>query len=158
MKKLFLMIGFFALLIAACSKDVSKTALEVEDNKESFPPSMTGWLHVDGKKYEMEAGGFQWQRKKGLITETVQTDHASPNQVAENLPALQLEPNTMMQIEIEENPKIIVYLWNKDGREKEVLLNNNAMVAPTIKGRYIYEVFARWSNGEVSYTFVLEVK
>ncbi|UED80613.1 MULTISPECIES: hypothetical protein [unclassified Lysinibacillus] len=158
MKKLFLMIGFFALLIAACSKDVSKTDLEVEDNKESFPPSMTGWLHVDGKKYEMEAGGFQWQRKKGLITETVQTDHASPNQVAENLPALQLEPNTMMQIEIEENPKIIVYLWNKDGREKEVLLNNNEMVAPTSKGRYIYEVFARWSNGEVSYTFVLEVK
>ncbi|QPQ37659.1 hypothetical protein JNUCC52_12030 [Lysinibacillus sp. JNUCC-52] len=152
------MIGFFALLIAACSKDVSKTDLEVEDNKESFPPSMTGWLHVDGKKYEMEAGGFQWQRKKGLITETVQTDHASPNQVAENLPALQLEPNTMMQIEIEENPKIIVYLWNKDGREKEVLLNNNEMVAPTSKGRYIYEVFARWSNGEVSYTFVLEVK
>lgn len=158
MKKLFLMIGFFALLIAACSKDVSKTDLEVEDNKESFPPSMTGWLHVDGKKYEMEAGGFQWQRKKGLITETVQTDHASPNQVAENLPALQLEPNTMMEIEIEENPKIIVYLWNKDGREKEVLLNNNEMVAPTSKGRYIYEVFARWSNGEVSYTFVLEVK
>ncbi len=158
MKKLFLMIGFFALLIAACSKDVSKTDLEVEDNKESFPPSMTGWLHVDGKKYEMEAGGFQWQRKKGLITETVQTDHASPNQVAENLPALQLEPNTMMQIEIEENPKIIVYIWNKDGREKEVLLNNNEMVAPTSKGRYIYEVFARWSNGEVSYTFVLEVK
>ncbi len=158
MKKLFLMIGFFALLIAACSKDVSKTDLEVEDNKESFPPSMAGWLHVDGKKYEMEAGGFQWQRKKGLITETVQTDHASPNQVAENLPALQLEPNTMMQIEIEENPKIIVYLWNKDGREKEVLLNNNEMVAPTSKGRYIYEVFARWSNGEVSYTFVLEVK
>jgi len=152
------MIGFFALLIAACSKDVSKTDLEVEDNKESFPPSMTGWLHVDGKKYEMEAGGFQWQRKKGLITETVQTDHASPNQVAENLPALQLEPNTMMEIEIEENPKIIVYLWNKDGREKEVLLNNNEMVAPTSKGRYIYEVFARWSNGEVSYTFVLEVK
>jgi len=152
------MIGFFALLIAACSKDVSKTDLEVEDNKESFPPSMTGWLHVDGKKYEMEAGGFQWQRKKGLITETVQTDHASPNQVAENLPALQLEPNTMMQIEIEENPKIIVYLWNKDGREKEVLLNNNEMVAPTSKGRYIYEVFARWSKGEVSYTFVLEVK
>lgn len=158
MKKLFLMIGFFALLIAACSKDVSKTDLDVEDNKESFPPSMTGWLHVDGKKYEMEAGGFQWQRKKGLITETVQTDHASPNQVAENLPALQLEPNTMMQIEIEENPKIIVYIWNKDGREKEVLLNNNEMVAPTSKGRYIYEVFARWSNGEVSYTFVLEVK
>ena len=156
MKKIFLMMGIFALFIASCS-NVNKNPLEVEDNKESFPPSMTGWVYVDGKKYELEAGGYQWQRKKGLITETVQTDHLSPNQVAENLRALPLKPTTQLRIEIEENPKIIVYLWNEDDREKEVVLHNNEMVAPISKGRYVYEVFAQWSNGEVSYTFVLEV-
>lgn len=156
MKKIFLMMGIFALFIASCS-NVNKNSLEVEDNKESFPPSMTGWIYVDGKKYELEAGAYQWQRKKGLITETVQTDHASPNQVAENSHALPLKPSTKLRIEIEENPKIIVYLWNEDDREKEIVLHNNEMVAPISKGRYVYEVFAQWSNGEVSYTFVLEV-
>ncbi|MEK5330304.1 MULTISPECIES: hypothetical protein [unclassified Lysinibacillus] len=157
MKKLFLMIGLIALLIAGCSNDVNKTHHEAELNKESFPPSMAGWVHVNGKKFEMEAGGYQWERKKWLTTETVQTDHASPNQVAEKLQAIQLEPNMNMRIEVEENPEIFVYLWNENGRDNEIMLKNNEMAAPSNKGRYIFEVLARWSNGEVSYTFVVEV-
>ncbi|MFJ7668702.1 hypothetical protein ACIQXI_16515 [Lysinibacillus sp. NPDC097195] len=157
MKKVFLLMSIFALFLAGCS-NVNKNSLEVEDNKENFPPSMTGWVHVDGKKYEIEAGGYRWERRKGLSTETVLTDHASPNQVAENLDAIPLEPSTNIQVEIEENPTINVYLWNEDGREKGILLHNDEIIAPISKGRYVYEVFAQWSNGEVSYTFVVEVK
>ncbi|MGE7842562.1 hypothetical protein ACQKNX_17345 [Lysinibacillus sp. NPDC093712] len=157
MKKLFLIIGLIALLIAGCSNDVNKTHHKAEHNKENFPPSMAGWIHVNGQKYEMDEGGYQWERKKGLTTETIQTDHLSPNQVAEKLHPIQLAPNTNIRFEVEENPEIVVYLWNENGRDKEIMTKNNEMTVPQNKGRYIYEVLARWSNGEVSYTFVVEV-
>lgn len=153
MKKLFLIICLIALLIAGCSKDVNKT----QNNRESFPPSMAGWIQVNGKKYEMDEGGYRWERKKGLTTETVQTDHLSPNQVADQLHTIQLAPNTNIHIEVEENPEMVVYLWNENGRDKEMMIKNNEMTVPQNKGRYIYEVLASWSNGEVSYTFVVEV-
>jgi len=94
LKKVFLMIGFVALLIAGGTNDVNKTLDEVEDHKESFPPSMTGWVHVAGKKYKIEAGGYRWERRKGLSIETVLTDHVSPNQVSKNLDAIPLAPST----------------------------------------------------------------
>ncbi|ANX11626.1 hypothetical protein ABE41_006370 [Fictibacillus arsenicus] len=105
----------------------------------------------------MKAGNYKWKRKKGSETEVVQTDAASPSQKGENYNAIGLGPNTNINIEIEDNPKISVYQWNETGRDKEVTIKNNHLAVPSRKGRYIYEVLAKWSNGEVSYTFVVEV-
>jgi hypothetical protein len=53
-------------------------------------------------------------------------------------------------------PQITV--WNEDERLKEITLNENEITVPPSKGLYIYEVIGKWSNGEVSYTFVVEVQ
>lgn len=124
---------------------------------DEFPPSMTGFVHVKEKKYEMQAGNYRWERKKGFDTDVVTTDAASPNQIGENFKAIELQPNANMKMEIEESPKISVYQWDESGRDKEVNVKNNQLSAPLSKGRYIYEVLAKWPNGEVSYTFVVEV-
>lgn len=122
-----------------------------------FPPAMTGFIYVNGKKYEMTAGNYKWERKVGSDTEAVKTDAASPSQIAESFNPIGIEQNTNIYIEIQDHPKIYVYQWYENDRDKEVILKNNQIAVPSSEGRYIYEVLAKWSNGEVSYTFVVEV-
>ncbi|RZT23620.1 hypothetical protein [Fictibacillus sp. BK138] len=153
---------FFAIVIASlwltgCTIGTTGTNNQIEENEDDFPPSMTGLINVQGKEYKIEAGNYKWKRKKGSETEVVQTDAASPNQIGEYYRAIKLESNTNINIDIEDNPKVSVYQWNQNGRDKEVTLKNNHLSVPSSKGRYIYEVLAKWPNGEVSYTFVVEV-
>lgn len=156
-KNIFFAIVISSFWITGCTIGTDGKDKQVEESKNDFPPSMTGLINVNGKEYEMKAGNYKWERKKGSETEVVQTDAASPSQIGENFNAIGLEPNTNINIEIEGNPKISIYHWNENGRDKEVVLKNNHLSVPSSKGRYIYEVFAKWSNGEVSYTFVVEV-
>lgn len=156
-KKLFFTIVISSLWITGCTNGIGEMDNKVAENKNDFPPSMTAMINVQEKEYEIEAGNYRWERKKGLETEVVQTDAASTYQIGENYNAIGLEPNTNINIEIEENPKISVYQWNENDRDKEIILKNNQFSAPSSKGQYIYEVLAKWSNGEVSYTFVVEV-
>lgn len=152
----------FALVIAllwltGCTIGTTGTNNQIEENEDDFPPSMTGLINVQGKEYEMKAGNYKWERKNGLETDIVQTDAASPSQIGEYYSAIELEPNTNIIIDIEDNPKVSVYEWNENGRINEVTLKNNVLSVPSSKGRYIYEALANWPNGEVSYTFVVEV-
>lgn len=148
---------FSSLLLTGCTIGTVRTDNQVENNKDDFPPSMTGLINVKGKEFSMKAGNYKWERKRGSETEVVQTDAASPSQIGESFNAIGLEPNANINIEIEDNPKISVYQWNENGRDKEVILKNKSLSVPSNKGRYIYEVLAKWSNGEVSYTFAVEV-
>ncbi|WP_391122354.1 hypothetical protein [Psychrobacillus sp. L3] len=151
------MVLFSALCITGCSNGSSEMDREVKASENEFPPSMAGSINVNDKEYEMVVGNYRWERKQGIDTQVVETDAASPYQIAEYFNAIMVEPNTNINIEIEENPRVSLFLWNGNGREKEVKLKNNQLLAPTSKGQYIYEVLAKWSNGEVSYTFVVEV-
>ncbi|MEK4486246.1 hypothetical protein MHH81_11750 [Psychrobacillus sp. FSL H8-0484] len=150
-----LIIVFSSLWITGCSNETNKEG-EVKENE--FPPSMTGLIRINETEYEMIVGNYKWEIKQGLETQVVQTDAASPYQIAENVKAIIIEESSNIKIEIEGNPEISVYLWNENGREKEVKVDKNQLSVPTSKGQYIYEVLAKWSNGEVSYTFVIEIR
>jgi hypothetical protein len=140
-------------LITSCSNEVGKN----RDESQEFPPSMTGNFLVNGKEYKMEEGGYRWERKQGFETQVVRTDHASPYQMAEHIQAISLPANEEIKIIIEENPEIIVYLVNENGRVKEIQHIENLITTPSEKGKYIYEVEAKWKNGIVSYAFVIEI-
>jgi hypothetical protein len=156
---LFAIILFSSLWITGCSGGMVNAGKEVKVVSENeFPPSTPGVIKVNNTQYEMGVGGYKWERKLGSETQIVQTDAASPYQIAEDFKVISLEQNQKVRIDIEENPHLVVYLWNKAGREKEITINENQITAPASKGRYIYEVLAKWTNGEVSYTFVAEVK
>ncbi|MFJ7953755.1 hypothetical protein ACIQZG_19820 [Lysinibacillus sp. NPDC096418] len=141
------------LLIMGCSNNG-----ETEEGEGEFPPSMDGLIIINGIEHQIEQGGYEWERKKGLNTEIVQTDHASPNQMAEHIKSIYVNPNEKIEIKIEGNPDITVYIWNEEGRVKEIIQEENQITAPSNKGKYIYEVLAKWANGTVSYTFILEIQ
>ncbi|TQR17537.1 hypothetical protein [Psychrobacillus vulpis] len=154
----FFAIVFSLLWLMGCSNNMDGGEKKDVENGNEFPPSMTGIIKASNKEYEMKSGNYRWERKQGSNTEVVQTDAASPYQLAEQFNAIMLEQNTNINIEIEGNPNISVYLWNENGRDKEVTLTSNQLSAANSKGRYVYEVLAKWSNGEVSYTFVVEIR
>jgi len=153
-KWLFILFLFSLLALSACTSGAAKD--------EEFPPEMTGVVLINNQEYEMKSSGYRWTKKSGNDTQIVTTDAASPNQVAEELTAIPMKVGTKVMIDVEEDPELSAYLWNESGRVNNIPLNDNKFSPPSTKGRYIYEVIADWSNGhvtgEVSYTFVVEVK
>lgn len=143
----------FSLALTACSSETSK-----KESENDFPPTMTGTIEVDGQKYEMAKGNYRWERKQGLETEVIQADAASPYQIAENLDAIRIDKSETILINIEGESAINVFLWDENGRQKEVSINNKQFQAPESTGKYVYEVLAEWTNGEISYTFVVDMK
>ncbi|KON88167.1 hypothetical protein AF332_16040 [Sporosarcina globispora] len=144
------MLVICVILMFGCS---NKAVEEAE-----FPPKMTAAVEVNGADYQMEKGNYQWVRIKGSETETVATDHGSPNQMADHLKPIPLKPDQKIKVKIEDDPIIKVFLWNETGKEREIKLGDNQITVPASKGKYIYEVLAEWTNGKVSYTFVTDVQ
>ena len=156
---LFAILVFSLLWLSGCTNGQVNAVVHGNEGRENeFPPTISGAIKIDDTQHEMIAGGYRWEKKQGAETQTIQTDAASPYQIAEDFKTIAIEPNQKITIDIEENPQLNVYLWNKNEREKENKLNEHQITAPASTGRYIYEVFATWPNGEVSYTFVVEVK
>ena len=152
---LLVILAFIPLLLVGCSTSGEK---ETEDIDSDFPPSMTGQIIINNVEYKIQYGAFKWERKKGLNTEIVQTDHASPNQMAAHIEPISVSANQEIYIKIEDDPDLNVYLWNENAMEKEIKLETDHIIVPSSKGKYIFEVLAKWANGTVSYTFVVEVQ
>ncbi|MGN7403640.1 hypothetical protein ACTHO0_27770 [Cytobacillus praedii] len=156
LKYFYIMIFVLSIFsVIGCSKNTDKKNEEIDSE---FPPSLNGLIIINGTEYQIERGGYRWERKKGLGTGVVQTDHASPYQMAEHIESISSNPNQKVDIMIEGNPNIKVYLWNEKGREIEIEQNDNQITLPSSKGKYIYEALAEWTNGTISYTFVVEIK
>lgn len=151
MKKL-IFIVLLLITVVGCSQQNSTVP------QGDFPPSPSGIIIIDEIEYEMEVGNFRWERKLGSDIEVAQTDASTPNQIAEHFKSISVDKNSLIDIVIEDNPEITVYLWNGDERIKELTLNDNQITVPSSNGHYIYEAIGKWSNGEVSYTFVIETK
>lgn len=156
-KQLFFVIVLFLFCITGCTTPFDGNGQKTEEKENDFPPTVSGFIKIEGVRFEMKPGNYRWERKKGLETEAVTTDAASPYQIGEGFEAIEVKPGVDMAIEIKDKPKLSVFPWNRDGSGKEVILDNNRLSAPASKGRYIYEVLAKWSNGKISYTFVVEV-
>ncbi|MFE7064686.1 hypothetical protein ACFVAD_21380 [Sutcliffiella sp. NPDC057660] len=157
MKSKFILLAFFLLLLLALA-GCGKTGATDAAGKKIYPPDEQGYVMIDGEEKKLEKGNYFWELKKGLSSEVIQTDAASPNQIAENVEAISAPPDTEMSFKLVGDPTITVYLWNEQDREKEIELQDEKFHTPTEKGRYIYEVLAKWDNGEISYTYVIELE
>ncbi|MFC5587453.1 DUF3221 domain-containing protein [Sporosarcina soli] len=137
----------------AANIELAKQALHPFDFKNTdFPPTPLGLVTIHETTYEMTRGGFTWTKGN----QTVQTDAASPTQIAESIEAIVTEPNSKVSIGIAQDPHLSVYLWEVE--RNDFISEGNELIIPHSSGRYVYEVIAKWSNGEQSYTFVVEVK
>lgn len=121
-------------------------------SNQSFPPNPSGVVTIRETNYDMARGGFEWSRGN----ESVTTDALGPTQLAEKFEAIVVEANSNVTIVIEQNPILDVYIWGTD--REDIHVDEGLISLPSASGRYIYEVVAKWTNGEASFTFVVEVK
>ncbi|MBN6889216.1 hypothetical protein ACUXCC_004483 [Cytobacillus horneckiae] len=122
-----------------------------KSESDEMPPKVDGHIEINGQLHELAKGGYTWENGNTVVT----TDAASPAQIAETLSPINVEPESEMSIEIEQSPSITIRLW--EGDHSSFISEGNEVTAPTQPGEYIYEAIAKWSNGEVSFTFVIEV-
>lgn len=72
-----------------------------------------------------------------------------------------IQPNSRLLIQFKNKPKkgsLGANLWNSEEQAENVKLTGNAIVAPSEKGIYVYDIHAVWEKGTSSYVFVIEVK
>lgn len=102
-----------SLIMTACSRE----SIE-EESENDFPPTMTGIIEVNGQQYDMAKGNYRWERKEGMGTQVIQTDAASPYQVADDFEAIPISQSEIIHINIEEEPSITVYPWDENEDKK----------------------------------------
>ncbi|MGG3941193.1 DUF3221 domain-containing protein, partial [Peribacillus psychrosaccharolyticus] len=124
---------------------------ELVFENDGFPSTFSGFVTINQTRYKMQRGGFEWRQGN----QVQQTDAASPLQIAEKFKAIDAVQNSRMSIEVEQGPTLYVYRWDAETESRE--REGYPIVVPAEKGRYIYEAITLWANGEVSFTFVIEV-
>jgi len=123
-------------------------------SKENQIP-VAGKIIVDNSEYEMKVGRYNWE---GENTKIKRVENFSPIKIAKDFETLKVEKNEKIKLVIEDNPDLTVYLWSEDGKSKGVNLKQNYITVPSKSGYFIYEVVGKWSDGEASYIFDVEIK
>lgn len=150
-------ISLLLLVIVGCSNKSNNNSLEVD------PTSFVGNVIIDDQTHQMTSGGYRFDGE----TSSEITDAASPNQIAEEIDAISIAPDTVINVKIDQNPEVTLYQWEGSERGNAMDISENMFHSPTEPGKYVYEAFAEWDNlnnthgwtsGEMSYTFVIEVK
>ncbi|WP_316572077.1 hypothetical protein [Neobacillus sp. YIM B06451] len=145
MKKAIVMISL-SLILAGCG-------WQRFSNLNQIPVS--GKIIIDKTEYQMMGGKYEWDGGKTTI-KTIDT--VSPIEIAKDFKTLTVEKDKKIEIVIEDNPDLAVYQWNEDGESKEVNLAGNYITVPSESGYFIYEVVGKWSDGQASYIFDVEIK
>lgn len=146
MKKLIVMITFSLFVVGCSLQNVSK--------EEQTP--VIGKITVNETEYEMRVGNYKWKGEKMSIQQVGSTD--TPIEIAKEFNDLILEKNSVIKIVIEDDPNLTVYQYNEDGKSKEIALAENQITVPSNSGHYIYEVIGKWSDGEATFIFDVEIK
>ncbi|MGX2960646.1 hypothetical protein JNUCC23_15430 [Peribacillus sp. JNUCC 23] len=148
---LFALLIVFIIIVGGCS---SKTAEEPPE----MPPDVI--VKINGENIEIARGTYQWETKGLFSNQTVIADAAAPFQIAENMKAKIVEQSSVADIEFNNGsqPQLHAYLWEEEKRGEELPLNQHKITLPLEKGKYVIEIHAEWTNGDSSYTFVVEVQ
>ncbi|MEH7454781.1 hypothetical protein [Gottfriedia acidiceleris] len=121
-------------------------------SKEKQIP-VSGKIIVDNSEYEMKVGRYNWERENTKIR---RIENFSPIKIAKDFETLKLQKNEKVKLVIEDNPDLTIYLWSEDGKSKGVK-KQNYITVPSKSGYFIYEVVGKWSDGEASYIFDVEI-
>ncbi|UYZ20224.1 hypothetical protein [Mesobacillus jeotgali] len=146
MKKILVMITLSLFVVGCGLQNVSK--------EEQIP--VIGKIIVDATEYEMRVGNYKWKGEKMSIEQVGSTD--TPMEIAKGFNDLVIEKNSKIEILIEDDPNLTVYQYSEDGKSKEITLTEKQITVPSNSGHYIYEVVGKWSDGEASFIFDVEIK
>jgi hypothetical protein len=121
------------------------------------PPPVS--VVVNDSTYNTKLGSYSWSSKGLLSSIGVDADGESPYNIAIDMEPIPVRKSSKIEILTENKPTLSVYIWDDESTgDYEVPLDDNMLEVPDEPGRYVYEVYAEWDQGNGSYTFVIEVE
>ena len=146
MKKIHLYLGFITmiLILLGCSNETEKSNTECTDTEVPC-------LIVSGKnKVEAVRGTTSWD-----IFEAV--SEIPPYLVSYQEGKLEAKLNSEIELQFSRKPiSVIVYQWNDEERIREIQIEKNSFVVNQ-PGIIVYEVIAKWSEGNAHFAFEINV-
>lgn len=150
-KYLMVILGFFLLTVLGY--------LYVQDvqNLEEPPEAV---ITIEGENIESAKGTYQWKTKGLFSNKFVLADAPAPTELAKDLKMKIVSPGSLASVEFSDGskPQLKASLWEGNQSREELPINNSDISLPAKKGIYIVELYANWSNGYSSYTFVIDVQ
>ncbi|WP_347553186.1 hypothetical protein ABFG93_21715 (plasmid) [Pseudalkalibacillus hwajinpoensis] len=130
----------------------------LQNSVDEEPPDLT--VNIEKKDFPAVKGTYTWETEGLFSNEAVIADAAAPYQIAEdmNIETVKHGEKATLNFSDDTTPKLNAYTWKDQSRSKELEVNQNKILLPSEKGKYVVEVMAHWPNGESSYTFLVEIK
>ena len=146
MKKIHLYLGFITiiLILLGCSNETEKSNTECTDTEVPC-------LIVSGNnKVEAVRGTTSW--------DTFEADsEAPPKLVSYQEGELDAKLNSKIELQFSEKPlSVKVYQWNDNESKREIKIKKNSFVVDQ-PGIIVYEVKAKWSEGNAHFAFEINV-
>ncbi|MFL0507606.1 hypothetical protein ACH0B5_17930 [Ureibacillus sp. 179-F W5.1 NHS] len=122
---------------------------------DTFEP-VEGKIVSDNKEYTMIIGNFEWVEEDFEANKKSNLDKKG---LADEFDTLELEKGTKLKIEIDGSPlSLKINEESEDGSVKSIDIRESEITLPTNEGYYIYEVNAKWNEGNISYVFDVNIK
>ncbi|MCA0970646.1 hypothetical protein LCM20_08610 [Halobacillus litoralis] len=118
----------------------------------SEPPD--GFITMNKEQTELAIGSYEWTNE-GLFSEsTANVDAGTPYQVAEKVESAPTggDQTAVITFSTGKTPELSAFIWDEEGRQEELPIENDQVTLPTEPGRHVMEMFAEWENGSASYT------
>jgi hypothetical protein len=139
------------LLMTACRMEEAEQGSAV-----LAPPNPK--LSVKGKEVSYVEGSYSWSSNG----RAVHADSPAPPVLVNNITPAAVAPDAEMLIEFAKNPiSLDISIWGQSftrGKPINQDLKGNVLSLPREPGRYIYNILARWPEGEGNYAFLVEVQ
>ncbi|WP_052158969.1 hypothetical protein [Halobacillus sp. BBL2006] len=135
------------------------SVLFISDSQDELEPPSPSVVSERGAKIPTTQGSYCWEGSTSA--QCVDKVYANPLEMAEQHKPTKVSPNEEIKITFEKEPidgSLTVEKWVDENRNKEIELENDALVAPKEKGVHYYYVKANWEKGDGNYAFSIEVK
>ncbi|AQQ53474.1 hypothetical protein [Planococcus lenghuensis] len=118
------------------------------------PPDLL--VMIDGERLQPARGTYSWSADMGNgMVEAIVTESFAPPELVEGHTPREVAPDTEIELNFETPPvNYEIRIWNEDGMIKNIA---EQFRLSEQRGKVIYEVVARWEEGEVHYAFTVNV-
>ena len=142
-----LLLFIISIILIGCSQ---------VNREEASSKYLDGKIIVDNKEYNLIHGYYTYKDKDVEIN---MLSPFTPIEAADQFDNLKAKKSSTIEIKLEnKTTNITLYQWYEDGAVEEVILDRNILTVPAEEGYYIYEVVGKWSNGETTLVFDIDVK
>jgi len=110
-------------------------------------------ITIEGRRISAVQGSYCWEEV------CADAKYSSAFEAGTEIRPVEVPPGIRVKIRFPEEPDhLTVAQWTDEHSSSEVRMKDHAFAVPDKEGLYVYELSARWKEGDASFAFSVEVK